>query len=500
MTKYYMVRVPKRTGKSNGGDHKLPNEFLIILICGYIIGSFPVGGLVRLLRRYGVTTRGALGTVNKALGPLMQPVLNLMPAAWAETVLETWPIVIGNFFKGIAAVLLARAVIGSQTAMVGAGITAMWGHAWPVFLRFKSERGSATILGVLSIVAPVSMTVWCVLWILMFGITRYTVIASLVSFVVLPFILWEVKGRDLYVFFGVLCSATAVAQLYGGLQRVFEGKSRRADEGGALTEADLEEEEEKSEPVRQSRTRARIALGFVGFLIFALWFANKYVYRGFGQQVPVIRSGGPYYKVVALTFDDGPDPEFTPEILDLLKQNDVKATFFLVGTHAEKYPGLVKRIIAEGHEIGNHSYSHPVNMLLFSRDRIVQEVVKAEEAITRAGGVRPYLFRPPRGLFNKVLMSILRDRKYTMVLWSLSSRDWQEPSYKEITWRVCTGVKNGDIVLFHDSGSLISPEGGNHACTIDALPYVIKGLRERGYRFVPLTDMIIMSDLNGDIQ
>jgi len=117
-----------------------------------------------------------------------------------------------------------------------------------------------------------------------------------------------------------------------------------------------------------------------------------------------------------------------------------------------------------------------------------------------ATDVRPYLFRPPRGLHNRTLVDMLVDRKYTMVLWSLSSRDWQEPSYKEITWRVLRGAKGGDIILFHDSGSLVSPEGGSRHSTVQALPGIISGLKEQGYKMLTVSDLMILADLEGVIQ
>ena len=476
----------------------LPNEFLIMLICGYLIGSIPVGTIVRHVRRAGFGKTGMLGRMNTGLDRV---VLDRLPPAMALTVLDTWPAVALNFLKGAAAVLMARAVVGSLTAMVSVGVAAILGHAAPVFLRFRSERGTATILGVAALVAPITTSVWSAVWLVVFALTRYSAVASVASFAVFPLLLWWVKHSDLMVFFGVICSAVAAGQLYGSLERVFAGKSKRADEGGTLSEADIEEEEEEaSPPIRQSRLRARAALACVALLMGGLWFANKYVYRGFGMQVPVIRAGGPYYKVVALTFDDGPDPIYTPRILDILKKNNVKATFFIVGRHAEKYPDIVKQIAADGHDIGSHSYSHPINLVVLSRDKMAQEITKTEEAIYKACGVRPYLFRPPRGLYNRALTDQLKARKYTLVLWSLSSRDWQEPSFKEITWRVTTGIKNGDILLFHDSGSLIVSEGGSRESTIAALPFVIKELRDKGYRFVTVSDLIIMSDLNGSIQ
>jgi len=439
--------------------------------------------------------------MNRAFSILFGPALRRMPEQWSATILDVWPTVLFNFMKGAFAAGLAYLVIGSQASAVFTGIAAIWGHTWPVFNRFRGERGISVILGVSSVVAPISTVIWCGLWLVMFSIVRYSSVASVVSFLALPFLMWEVRRRDLFVVFGVVCSLIAIAQLYADLQRLALGKSKPADEGGSLSESEIQEEEERrDEPTRWSRLKARLAIGIFAFLVVLFWFGNKYVYRGFGLQVPIIRAGGPYYKTVALTFDDGPDPAYTPEILDILKQNNVKATFFVVGRHAEEYPDLVKRIAQEGHEIGSHSYSHPFNLVMLSKERMKQEVTRSEQVITKITGKRPYLFRPPRGIYNKSLTDFLMERKYTMVLWTLSSRDWQEPSYKEITWRVTTGIRPGDIVLFHDSGSIIMPEGGNRMCTIQALPYIIKDLKEKGYRFVTVSDMIIMSDLNGNIQ
>lgn len=478
---------------------ELPNGFLNIMLAGYLLGSIPVGRLVRLFR----ASRWASMRIPRALDNLVRrvlaPVFRALPPDWVETIMAVWPIAVGNFAKGMAAVLLAQQAIGTSTPMVFTGVAAVWGHTWPIWLGFRSERGTAVILGASTVLAPVVMPLWVSVWVMAFALLKFSSLASLVSFAIMPALMWGVTRRDVYTMFGVVCGLIALGQLFPDLQRVISGRVKRADEGGPLTETDFEDEEEKNEKIRLRRLKVRAMLGALGMLISLFWFANKYVYRGFGLQVPIIRSGGPYHKIIALTFDDGPDPVYTPQILDVLKEHNAKATFFLVGKHVEKYPDIAKRIANEGHDIGNHSYSHP-NMVLLTRDRLIREVEMAEKAITQAAGVRPYLFRPPRGLHNKALMEIIIQRKYTMVLWSLSSRDWQEPSHKEIVWRVLRGARNGDIVLFHDSGSIISPEGGCRQSTVLALPEIIKGLRAQGFKIVTIRDMIILSDLDGQIQ
>ena len=214
-----------------------------------------------------------------------------------------------------------------------------------------------------------------------------------------------------------------------------------------------------------------------------------YEYHGFGPQEGIVRRGKSETSRVALTFDDGPSPIYTPQILDVLKEKGVKATFFLVGRHVEKYPEIARRIVAEGHEIGNHTYSHR-DLVPATRAPVVKEVKKAERAIEAVCGQRTVLFRPPRGIYSNAVRKTILKLGYTIILWSLSTQDWRLVSPKFILKRVKRFCRPGSIILFHDSGALIKPEGGSRSHTVEALPEVIDWLKENNYEITTISSLI----------
>ena len=458
-----------------------------MVISSYLLGSLPGYRIAHRLKGY-LATRVALGPhVNRTKwGQALRPALQELPT------------VAFNTAKGMLAVGFARALIGTNIAVTSAGLAVVTGHIWPFFGAVQRQKGISTAAGVMLLINPAALAAAAAVWVAVFGATRYASVSSVVSFGALPVLLYLTRRRDVYVIYGILLSAMAVFQMAGDLARISEGKAKPADEGGDLVGLEDEDANEE-EPVRKKKFGLRVGAIFLGLSLAVLWFANKYVYRGFGLQIGVVRSGSDAIRCVALTFDDGPDPRYTPQVLDILKSHGVKATFFLVGRHVEQYPGIARRIAEEGHSIGNHSYSH-LNMILLSRNRAISEIERSEAAILKATGERPYLFRPPRGLGGPSVIELLRERKYTMVLWSLSSRDWIEPSYREIVSTVLRNVKNGDIILFHDSGSVIEAQGGSRENTVRALPIIISELKKRGYRLVTVDELIILSDLNADVE
>lgn len=192
-------------------------------------------------------------------------------------------------------------------------------------------------------------------------------------------------------------------------------------------------------------------------------------------------------KLVALTFDDGPNDPYTSEILDILKKENVHATFFLVGQNVDKNPELARRISEEGHVIGNHSYTHP-NMIMESDKNVRKEILKTEEAIVRATGVKPYLFRPPFGYDDPLTVRQSEKLGYVMVKWSLSARDWRKPGPTRIVSRVLRYTGNGTILLMHDGDKL--RYGGDRSQTVTALPALIHELHARGFEFVTVPEML----------
>lgn len=188
-------------------------------------------------------------------------------------------------------------------------------------------------------------------------------------------------------------------------------------------------------------------------------------------------------KIVALTFDDGPNPEATPRILDALKRHDVHATFFILGSHAERWPELVLRIAHEGHQIGNHGYFHRKHHFR-SPYYVRRDVRLGLRAIRRAGGPAPRFFRAPHGFRSPWTSHIAASFGERTVGWSLGVWDSDRPGVDQIVKRTVEGVRPGSIVLLHDGDGYNAD--GDRIQTADALPKIIVELRKRGYDFALL--------------
>jgi len=187
--------------------------------------------------------------------------------------------------------------------------------------------------------------------------------------------------------------------------------------------------------------------------------------------------------VAALTFDDGPNPEATPAILDSLGAEGVVATFFVLGRHADRWPAIVERTTAEGHVIGNHGYHHR-KLVWRSPSYIRDDIMLGATAIERAGAPRPRVFRAPHGQRNPWVSPIARRAGQRIIGWTLGVWDTARPGPDVIADRVLRGTRPGSIVLLHD-GDGYDP-AGDRMQTARALPRLIRGLRDRGYAFVTL--------------
>ncbi|MBR3995913.1 MAG: polysaccharide deacetylase family protein [Clostridia bacterium] len=189
-------------------------------------------------------------------------------------------------------------------------------------------------------------------------------------------------------------------------------------------------------------------------------------------------------KQIAITFDDGPGKEYTPEILDILNEYGIKATFFVVGKNAENNPEILKRIYTEGHEIGNHTYSHP-DFRKLTTEQVEDEIEKTQSIIEDITGAKPKLFRPPGGYLSNSIMDIITSKNYITVLWSWrqDTTDWKSPPVKDVVNIVLTNIKDGDIILFHDQIFGESP-------TPKALKIIIPELLEKGYEFVTVSELM----------
>ncbi|WP_051304338.1 polysaccharide deacetylase family protein, partial [Calidithermus chliarophilus] len=187
-------------------------------------------------------------------------------------------------------------------------------------------------------------------------------------------------------------------------------------------------------------------------------------------------------RLVALTFDDGPWPGSTPAVLDILARNGVKATFFWIGQHLERYPDLARQVVAEGHAVGNHTYSH--RSAASPAEVAALEIGRASALIEEVTGVRTTLFRPPGGHLENGLVKHALEQGYVVVMWSALSDDTKPGAdAASIVHNVMGRVRPGSIVLLHDGG-------GDRARTLEALPLLIERLRAEGYRFVTVPELL----------
>ncbi|MDZ8226970.1 polysaccharide deacetylase family protein [Nostoc sp. ChiVER01] len=190
-------------------------------------------------------------------------------------------------------------------------------------------------------------------------------------------------------------------------------------------------------------------------------------------------------KVIALTFDDGPSPKNTAQILEILKKNNIKATFFMVGQMVKYFPQVAKQVAADGHVIGNHTWHH----WYFQMDGATasSEIDRTADIIYKTTGEKTTLFRPPGGFLNNGLAQYAKNEKYAVMMWSEQSGDAERrsPQVPMLVKNVLKQAKPGAIVLLHDGG-------GNRSKSVKALPEMIAGLKSQGYRFVTIPQLLEM--------
>jgi peptidoglycan/xylan/chitin deacetylase (PgdA/CDA1 family) len=260
--------------------------------------------------------------------------------------------------------------------------------------------------------------------------------------------------------------ATAATQLHGGDRiRVVEGRDRR-------------------EPTRRQLVRLRSGILPNPLFTLARTAGSELIVRGAISHKLVSvryepRGAAKAERAVALTFDDGPNPQYTPRILAVLRRLGVPATFFPIGYLAEAYPDLVKAELHAGMTVGNHSYTHsqvpPFGQL--PRELIDDQIALCARSVRRAGG-EPKLFRPPGGSFSPLVVRAAEELGERTVLWSVDPGDWQRgATTRRIVRSVLAAVRPGSIVLLHDGG-------GDRSPTVAALPRIVKGIRRRGLRLV----------------
>jgi peptidoglycan/xylan/chitin deacetylase (PgdA/CDA1 family) len=189
---------------------------------------------------------------------------------------------------------------------------------------------------------------------------------------------------------------------------------------------------------------------------------------------------GPY---IAITFDDGPHRVNTPKLLGILRERNIKATWFVVGEMARENPGLIRQILAEGHEIGNHTMTHPLNITRLSPEKLDEEVGDTSKLLEQIAGYKPRLFRPPGGNTSPEIKQKLYDQYGLInILWSVDPNDWKRPGVSVVAHRLISGAHNGAILLCHDI----------HAPTIEAMPETLDTLLAKGYHFVTVSQLINM--------
>lgn len=190
------------------------------------------------------------------------------------------------------------------------------------------------------------------------------------------------------------------------------------------------------------------------YLFCFLMFSSVVVWGSFdiglGYFVNSITHKRTKIKEVALTFDDGPT-EFTPQFLDLLKENNIKATFFCIGKQIEKHPETFQRIIAEGHTVGNHTLSHSNNTGFLSTSKMIEEVEKCDEVMLKVGNIKTNLYRPPFGVTNPNIAKAIRKTHKKSIGWNVRSLDTITEDEKKIYRKITKGLKKGSIILLHDT-------------------------------------------------
>lgn len=193
-----------------------------------------------------------------------------------------------------------------------------------------------------------------------------------------------------------------------------------------------------------------------------------------------VEQGDPRHRRVAMTFDDGPHPTLTPRLLDILRERRIRATFYVIGSRVQAYPGLLRRMVDEGHEIGNHTWAHP-RLSRHGAARVLAELDRTAQIIWQVTGHVPVTMRPPYGAITQRQSRMIHaERNLPTVMWSVDSQDWRRSGSSEVAGRIVDGASNGSIILSHDI----------HPHTIAAMPAALDGLLARGFRFVPMSTLL----------
>lgn len=235
-----------------------------------------------------------------------------------------------------------------------------------------------------------------------------------------------------------------------------------------------------------SREKPRFSKGVYATLLMLLALSGFYAVGAEGMTVAANKRELPIYCVdrsdnkISISFDAAWGGDQTEEILNILDAYGVKTTFFLVDIWSERFPELVTEIDARGHEIGNHSTSHP-QMSRLSAQKIREELTKMDDRLESLIGKRSALFRPPYGDYNNLVVRTARDAGYEVIQWSVDSLDWKNKGTEDLIRRATSNVKSGDILLFHNDSKYI----------LQALPKVLESLQQQGFEIVPISQLLL---------
>ena len=190
---------------------------------------------------------------------------------------------------------------------------------------------------------------------------------------------------------------------------------------------------------------------------------------------------------IALTFDDGPHSISTPQILELLHRFEVPATFFLVGKHLEKHPEIAREMVGEGHELGNHTFSHSL-LYASTKNRIRDEIHRTDTLLRNIDGAEPKFFRPPAGFFTKQVLDVVEQLGYKTVVGDVYPRDPHLPGKEKIVDRVLRRTAAGSIIILHDGGNT---QRVDRSQTLEAISEIIPNLKNKGFTFVTLSGLLL---------
>ncbi|MCI1694888.1 polysaccharide deacetylase family protein [Aneurinibacillus aneurinilyticus] len=228
----------------------------------------------------------------------------------------------------------------------------------------------------------------------------------------------------------------------------------------------------------------------IGSMLLVWYTASAPLHTGKGIAAEIHHEQSTLYQVkikekyVALTFDDGPHPVYTRKILKMLNKYQAKGTFFVTGERAHRFSSVIREMSKQGHEIGNHTFSHP-SMRKITSSKLQEEIQKADDVLHSLTGEYPVCFRPPGGVLNEAVVDAAKKKHHIIVIWSRhqDTRDWSNPGVEKIVKQVVRHVQPGQIILMHDSGV-------NRVQTVKAVEKILALLSQQGYKFVTVSDLI----------